>query len=169
MTGLIVWLVLLACFVIIELLSLSMTFIWLGAGAAVSAALAALKIQTWVQCVAFVIVSFLLLAFVRPSVKRAYSKKRKSDFAHRLVGKRGTVISEIDNLRGIGQVRVLGQEWSARSEERNVVIPVGTIIDVIGVSGGKLIICLDESMEGNMELYESDATLDPNFIDDNRY
>lgn len=33
-----------------------------------------------------------------------------------MIGRQAIVTSEIDNLQGIGQVTVGGQEWSARTE-----------------------------------------------------
>ena len=50
------------------------------------------------------------------------------------------MISEIDNLQGIGQVTVGGQEWSARSVKDDVQLPVGSVVVVRSVSGVKLIV-----------------------------
>lgn len=59
-----------------------------------------------------------------------------------MIGKQAIVISELDNLQGIGQVTVGGMEWSARREEtgENKPIPVGSVVEIVAVSGVKLIV-----------------------------
>ncbi|MCM1568768.1 MAG: NfeD family protein, partial [Roseburia sp.] len=57
-----------------------------------------------------------------------------------LVARQAIVISEIDNLQGIGQVTVGGQEWSARSVDDTINLPVGAVVDVVAISGVKLIV-----------------------------
>ena len=57
-----------------------------------------------------------------------------------LIGQQAIVISEINNLQGIGQVTVNGQEWSARSTDEEAAIPVGCVVIIERVSGVKLIV-----------------------------
>ncbi|MDE5748602.1 MAG: hypothetical protein K2I21_13630, partial [Acetatifactor sp.] len=57
-----------------------------------------------------------------------------------MVGRQAIVISEIDNLQGIGQVTVGGQEWSARSADDQVKIVVGAVVVVVAINGVKLIV-----------------------------
>ncbi len=57
-----------------------------------------------------------------------------------MIGRQAIVISEINNLEGIGQVNTGGMEWSARSSYHNVVLPAGTVVTVLGVDGVKLIV-----------------------------
>ncbi|MCQ2525728.1 MAG: NfeD family protein [Lachnospiraceae bacterium] len=163
MNWLIGWLVFLAILIIIELITLGFTTICFACGAGLAAILAVFNAPEWTQCVAFVIVSFVMFAFVRPAARKKIKRGRRRERALKLVGQRGRVISEIDNWKGIGQIRVQGQDWSAVSEEENVVIPVGAIVDVTGVYEDKLIICLDELMDGNVELQFSEGTLDPTY------
>ena len=49
-------------------------------------------------------------------------------------------LSEIDNLQGIGQVTVGGHEWSARTEKDGLNLQPGTVVDIVAVSGVKLIV-----------------------------
>jgi len=163
MNWLIGWLVLLAILIIIELITMGFTTICFACGAGVAAILAVFNAPVWSQCVAFVIISFIMFAFVRPAARKHLRRGKRNERALKLVGKRGRVISEIDNWRGIGQISVQGQEWSAISEEENVIIPVGAIVDVTGVYEDKLVICLDAVMDGNVELQFSEGTLDPTY------
>ena len=57
-----------------------------------------------------------------------------------LVGKQAIVISEIDNLQGIGQVTVGGREWSARTTVDGIKLPVGSVVMIRAISGVKLMV-----------------------------
>lgn len=162
---LIFWLVILIIMIAIELIRTNMTTIFFAGGALVAAIVTITPAPVWVSFVAFAVISFLLFAFVRPSVKRSFDRSHRSAKNQQLIGMRGFVTSQIDNLRGIGLVRVEGREFSATSQETNVIIPEGAIIKVLGIRGDKLRVCLDESMEDNMELRASDALLDPRLYD----
>ena len=50
------------------------------------------------------------------------------------------MVSEVDNLQGIGRVTVGGQEWSARTPQDGVTLQVGAVVDVKAVHGVKLIV-----------------------------
>ena len=63
-----------------------------------------------------------------------------------MIGRQAIVTSEIDNLQGIGQVTVGGQEWSARTETDGVNLQPGTVVDIVAVSGVKLIVKVDPQM-----------------------
>ena len=64
-----------------------------------------------------------------------------------MVGRQGVVTGEVDNLQGIGQVTVSGQEWSAVGADDGLRIPVGTVVDVLAVRGVKLVVKVDEQMK----------------------
>ena len=57
------WLVALVAFLVIELITVGLTTIWLAGGALVAFILAILGVNIWVQIIAFVVVSFLLVYF----------------------------------------------------------------------------------------------------------
>ena len=63
-----------------------------------------------------------------------------------MIGRQAIVTSEIDNLQGIGQVTVGGQEWSARTEKDGLNLQPGTVVDIVAVSGVKLIVKVDPQM-----------------------
>ncbi len=69
-----------------------------------------------------------------------FNKDRVKTNVESMVGRQAIVISEIDNLQGIGQVTVGGQEWSARSAEEQVTIAVGAVVTVVAINGVKLIV-----------------------------
>lgn len=135
-----VWLILLIVFIVIELLTMGLTTIWFAAGALVAALAAALNAPILVQLALFLIVSIVLLLFTRPIAVKYFNKDRVRTNVESMIGRQAIVISEINNLEGIGQVTVSGQEWSARSNIEEMTIPVGAVVIVKSISGVKLIV-----------------------------
>ena len=135
-----IWLAVLVVCVGIEIATMGLTTIWFAGGALVSAILAALNAPLWLQIVAFFVVSLILRYLTRPVAVKYFNKDRVKTNVESLIGRQAIVISEIDNLQGIGQVTVGGQEWSARSVKDDVQLPVGSVVVVRSVSGVKLIV-----------------------------
>ena len=135
-----IWLAVLVVCVGIEIATMGLTTIWFAGGALGSAILAALNAPLWLQIVAFFVVSLILLYLTRPVAVKYFNKDRVKTNVESLIGRQAIVISEIDNLQGIGQVTVGGQEWSARSVKDDVQLPVGSVVVVRSVSGVKLIV-----------------------------
>lgn len=135
-----IWLAVLVVCVGIEIATMGLTTIWFAGGALVSAILAALNAPLWLQIVAFFVVSLILLYLTRPVAVKYFNKDRVKTNVESLIGRQAIVISEIDNLQGIGQITVGGQEWSARSVKDDVQLPVGSVVVVRSVSGVKLIV-----------------------------
>lgn len=135
-----IWLAVLVVCVGIEIATMGLTTIWFAGGALVSAILAALNAPLWLQIVAFFVVSLILLYLTRPVAVKYFNKDRVKTNVESLIGRQAIVISEINNLQGIGQVTVGGQEWSARSVKDDVQLPVGSVVVVRSVSGVKLIV-----------------------------
>ena len=134
------WLVLLVALVIIELLTMGLTTVWFAGGALVATIAALFDTPIALQVILFLLVSALLLFFTRPLAVKYFNKDRVRTNAESLVGRQAIVISEIDNLQGIGQVNVGGMEWSARTRVDGVKLPVGTVTTVLAINGVKLIV-----------------------------
>lgn len=134
------WLVLLVVLVVIELLTMGLTTVWFAGGAFVAAIAAVFDAPIALQVILFLLVSALLLFFTRPFAVKYFNKDRVRTNAESLVGRQAIVISEIDNLQGIGQVNVGGMEWSARTRVDGMKLPVGTVTTVLAINGVKLIV-----------------------------
>lgn len=116
----VLWLIILVVLVIIELLTMGLTTIWFAGGALVATVLSIFNVPVSVQVIVFLVVSAVLLYFTRPIAVKYFNKDRVRTNAESLVGRQAIVISEIDNLQGIGQVSIGGMEWSARTRDDNV-------------------------------------------------
>lgn len=140
MQEVIFWLVLLIICIGIEVATMGLTTIWFAGGALVAIFAAVVGAPIWLQAIIFIVVSLVLLFFTRPIAVKYFNKDRVKTNVESMVGRQAIVISEIDNLQGIGQVTVGGQEWSARSAEDQAKIAVGAVTVVVAISGVKLIV-----------------------------
>lgn len=134
------WLIVLIICIGIEIPTMGLTTIWFAGGALVAIFAAIVGAPIWLQAVIFIVVSLLLLFFTRPIAVKYFNKDRVKTNVESMVGRQAIVISEINNLQGIGQVTVSGQEWSARSADERVNIAVGAVVTVVAINGVKLIV-----------------------------
>ena len=142
----ILWLVVLIVSIGVEVATLGLTSIWFAGGAVVAVIVAAFHGPVWLQILLFFAVSLLLLFFTRPVAVRYFNKDRVRTNVESMIGRQAIVTSEIDNLQGIGQVTVGGQEWSARTEADGMNLQPGTVVDIVAVNGVKLIVKVDPQM-----------------------
>lgn len=136
----VLWLAILVVLVVIELLTMGLTTIWFAGGALVATIASLFGAPLALQVILFLAASALLLYFTRPIAVKYFNKDRVRTNAESLVGRQAIVISEIDNLQGIGQVNVGGMEWSARTRVDGVKLPVGTVTTILAINGVKLIV-----------------------------
>jgi membrane protein implicated in regulation of membrane protease activity len=134
------WLIIFILLVMVELATMGLTTVWFAGGALAAIVIAALDLQIWLQVVIFLVVSILLLYFTRPIAVKYFNKDRIKTNVESYVGRDVIVISEVDNLQGIGQVTLDGQEWTARTAVHGITMPIGTVGVVKAVEGVKLII-----------------------------
>lgn len=165
MSGMMIfWLVVLIISIGIEVATLGLASIWFAPGALAAIIAAALNAPVVVQIILFFVVSLLLLYFTRPIAVKYFNKDRIKTNVESLVGKQAIVISEIDNLQGIGQVVVNGQEWSARTVKEGIKLPVGTVVNIMAISGVKLMVEEDAQMEqinGGTKAEEPAVSIEP--------
>lgn len=135
-----IWLIILVVLVVIELLTMGLTTVWFAGGALVAILASLVHLPVPIQVILFLVTSALLLYFTRPVAVKYFNKDRVRTNAESLVGRQAIVISEIDNLQGIGQVNVGGMEWSARTRTDGVTLPVGAVVIVYAINGVKLIV-----------------------------
>lgn len=135
-----IWLIVFVVCIVAEIISMGLTTIWFAGGALVATVVAAIGGPLWLQITVFAVVSLVLLYFTRPIAVKYFNKDRVKTNAEGMVGEQAIVISEIDNLQGIGQVTVGGMEWSARTTEDGITLPVGSVVIVRAISGVKLMV-----------------------------
>ncbi|MDO4899858.1 NfeD family protein [Actinomyces sp.] len=99
---------------VIETLTADLTFLMLSGGALGAALAALLGAPIWVQVIVFAVVATLLLAAVRPWVKRhlAATTPQMRTNAQARIGRDATALTAIDSRDG--RINLDGEEWSAR-------------------------------------------------------
>lgn len=135
----ILWLVALIAFVVIECISYQLMSIWMAVGALSALISYGLGADFVVQFVIFIVVSVVLIILTRPFVNRFLNSKNEKTNVDNLIGKKSVVLSEIDNIKGIGTIKLNGIEWSARSDDGQI-IEVGKVVSVVRVEGVKVIV-----------------------------
>ena len=134
------WLIAMIVFIVGEMITVGLTCIWFAAGALVALIIAAFGGGIVFQIVAFLLVSGILLWMTRPWAKRFINSKVQKTNVERVVGERACVTERVSNLDQTGRAVVLGQDWSIRTEDDNEIIEPGTLVEVVCVSGVKLIV-----------------------------
>lgn len=132
------WLGAAAVFTVIEILTTSLTTIWFAGGALVAALLSYLGFSELAQVAVFVLISVLLLVLTRQWAKEHLNNRTVKTNADRLIGETCLVTETVENLTNKGQVTVKGQVWSARNVDDEQVLPEGTLVRIVAITGVKL-------------------------------
>ena len=132
----IVWLLLLVVFLAAEAATVSMVSLWFAVSALVALLVALLGGPGWLQGTLFLVISAVLLALLRPLVKRYVSPRITATNVDSVIGSTGLVTTAIDNASAAGQVKIGGMDWTARSTSGEP-IEVGTLVKVDKIEGVK--------------------------------
>lgn len=134
------WLVAIVLFLLIEINTLALTTIWFAGGSLAAFIAALLGVSVKAQLVIALIVSSILLLFTRPFATKVINKGTVKTNAAGLIGKKARVTAEINNQLSQGAAVVGGQEWTARAEHDEEIIPADTIVVIKEIRGVKLIV-----------------------------
>lgn len=131
------WALLAVGFLVLEACTVAMVSLWFAIGAAAALVLSLLGAAFWIQTAAFLVVSGVLLALLRPMMRK-YVKITKTN-VDSVLGMDGLVTESIDNVAYQGQVKLGGMTWSARSTS-GAPISVGSLVTVDRVEGVKVFV-----------------------------
>lgn len=130
-----IWIFVAIVFIILELITTSFFLVWFGVSAIVAAILNYLGFDIYVQVIAFVVVSLILILSTRKFANRISPESKKKTTAERLIGKDAKVTRQFDANTFV--VEVAGEEWSAHSNDP---IMVGDTVRVVGINSIILIV-----------------------------
>ena len=133
----IAWLVVFVVFAALELVSLGLTCIWFAIGALAGCVAALLGANWIVQAVVFLVVTMVVLIFIRPFAIKYVNNKAEKTNVESMAGKQGKVVVEIDNINAKGMIN--GMEWTARSVDGEI-IPKDSLVTVVSVEGVKAMV-----------------------------
>ena len=134
-----IWIGVLVAALIFEAITADLMVIWFFPAALVSMVLSFFPVPWPVQVLVFLLVGTALLIATRPLCRRFVDAHKVKTNSEANVGKTCYVTEEINNLEEIGEVKLGGLAWSARSEGGEV-IPVGALVEVREIRGVKLIV-----------------------------
>jgi len=134
-----VWLIISGIFFILEMVTVGFLVFWFGIGALLTMVCSFFTDSIVIQTTVFLISSTALLFLTKPLVKKLSKKDKVQTNAYSIIGKTGFVTREIDSKKGVGQVKIGSETWSAKAESDEV-IPVGTEIEVAEITGVKVIV-----------------------------
>lgn len=134
------WLIAAGIFFIIEMATIGFLVFWLGIGALLAMVTSFITDSIVVQSIVFLVTSSLLLVFTRPLVNKFIKvPKEVKTNAYSIIGKKGIVISKINNIEGNGQIKIDGDVWSAKSAD-DIDIPKDTEIEIVEIDGVKAVV-----------------------------
>ncbi len=132
----IIWLALMVIFLIVEASTVVMVSLWFAAGSLAALLVSLLGAPIWLQVVLFLAVSGVLLASLRPMVRKHFTPRLQRTNVDAIVGSQGYVTADIDNVAATGSVKLGAMEWTARSTT-GAPVPKGTLVKVDKVEGVK--------------------------------
>ena len=143
----IVWLIIAGFFFILEMVTSGFLVCWLGVGAVLSMILSFFVDNIIAQVIVFAISSIVLMVMTKPLVKKFIDKGTIPTNKDSLIGKEGIVIETIDTIKAQGQVKLMGEVWSAKSFDEGKVIEKDTKVIVKEITGVKLVVEESEKKE----------------------
>ena len=133
--NLFIWLGLMVLFLIIEAATVTMVSLWFAGGALAALVVSLLGGFMW-QMGAFIIVSIVLLALLRPLARKHFTPKLTKTNVDSIIGTEGYVTADIDNAAATGKCKLGAMEWTARSMTGEK-ISTGTLVKVEKIEGVK--------------------------------
>lgn len=132
-----IWLIISGIFFIMEMMTVGFLVFWFGVGGLITALVSLFTENIIIQTTVFVISSTLLLFLTKPLVKKLSHGNKVQTNAYSIIGKKGIVTREINDKKGIGQVKVGSEIWTAKSSSP---ILEGTEVIVKEIDGVKVIV-----------------------------
>lgn len=134
-----IWITVAIVAVVVELLTaVSLVSIWFVVGALFAALLSLTSLSFFWQAVAFVVVSIIALALLRPFLLERLRGNIIATNTDRIIGKTAKLTKDItDDSWGV--LRINGSEWSCVAlGDKN--IKEGTTVKILAIEGAKLIV-----------------------------
>ncbi|MEV7997338.1 NfeD family protein [Streptomyces sp. NPDC086077] len=134
-----IWLIIAAVLVVAEIFTATAALGILGGAALLTAVSASFGVPLAWQFVVFTVGATAGLVFVRPLALRFVNRPQAERFGvDALVGSAAYAVSEVTGAGG--RVRIRGEDWTARAYDETLVIPPGTTVDVIQISGATALV-----------------------------
>ena len=131
------WIVAAVVFGVVESMTVQLVSIWLCLASVVSAVVGYFSNSLWATVVVFVVVSLALLVVTRPLINKKIATKIQPTNADRIIGREAVVTEKINPVENVGQIKIDGQVWSAKSSEP---ISEGETVRIEAIEGVKAVV-----------------------------
>ena len=139
-----IWIAILAVALIVEAFTADFVAIWFVPSALVAMVLSFFQVPAIIQVLVFLILGVVLVIATRRVCRRFIEASQTKTNVDAIIGQEAYVTEEINNLQGLGEVKVGGLAWSARSQNGES-IAVDTLVTIVEVQGVKLIVTPKEN------------------------
>jgi membrane protein implicated in regulation of membrane protease activity len=137
------WLIAAGVLAVAEMNTLTFVLIMFAGGAVAGSVTAAAGGPVLLQVIVAIAATVALLVGVRPIAKRhLVSGPQTATGSDALVGQEAIVLSEVSAHDG--RVRLNGGEWSARAYDQRQVLPAGTVVRVMKITGATAVVLHEE-------------------------
>ena len=135
------WLIVAGFCFVLEIITVGFFVFWFGIGALFAMITSFIFPDNIVlQAAVFVISSVLLLLLTKPIANKLAKKdKAVATNAYSIIGKKGIVTQDINPTIGIGQIKVAGEVWSAKTIDDSK-LEKGSEITIIKIDGVKAVV-----------------------------
>ncbi len=134
------WFITFVVLLFIEIITVNLVTIWFAIGAVAAMITAHFTNSLLIQIIVFTVVSAIILALTNPIAKKLRKLDVEATNSDRVIGKEAIVTKKISK-NNYGEVRVLGNYWTASSNET---IKEDEKVIVKGIDGVKLIVVKKE-------------------------
>ena len=146
-----IWLGLFVLALVIEAVGTDLVSIWFAAGALTALIVSFIPgVDWWIQLIIFMAISIACLLCLRPLVHRYLRRDLVNSNIDEMKGKKGLWIEKIDLLHQ-GVCKINDVRWTAISANEKDKIPAGSTVEVLAVTGNKLIVKKVEDTEGEKQ------------------
>lgn len=136
-----IWLIIAGVCFIAEMITVGFFIFWFGIGALLAMITSFIfPSNIFLQTLVFTISSIILLILTKPLVEKFTKKDKKIETnAFSIIGKKGLVVQDINPTFGVGQIKVAGEIWSAKTNDGSK-IEKGSEIQILGIDGVKAVV-----------------------------
>ena len=140
MASWLLWLIAAGLFAGGEMVSLDLVLLMFAGGALGGMTVALVGGATALQLIAFIVVSGVLLALVRPVARRHLTERTplQLDGVDAVIGRTARVTQAVD--AGGGRIRMGADEWTARSQYDGELFAVGDTVRILQVDGATAVV-----------------------------
>ncbi len=125
------WLILSFLLLIFEVFTLGFLLACFSFGALLAVIPALIGLDATWSMLVFAIASIASILFLRPLILKVTNKSNVKIGMEAMIGRKVKVRESINNLENQGTVSVNGEVWNARSIDDTVLIPAGSIVEIV--------------------------------------